>query len=796
MAARVGRAASHVERIQIRLAAHNLANLDIVTKSDPFAVVYLRQSDNTTTTNPSSNPWIEIGRTETVWDSLNPQWTTAFDVPYVFEQLQEVKVDVYDRDAQKESLDRHDFIGGVECAMAQIVTSPGGRLMLGLLNERKKRRGLKRDGGGKDVGFLVFMAESIKAGNRTFYLDLGLRLFGGGKGGGDSIRRYFRIFRARDDGFWMPVYTSERTRSCERKLRWKSVVITSQSLNGGDDSTPLRIEFYDHRNINSTDGQGVMYSSITTTYESLKALDCGTELEVGKMETNQKKGMFSMCLPKGAPEQFVKKGALIVYSCREVKEHTFLDYIAGGCRINLSVAVDFTSSNGDPRKPNTLHYQAPDDPDGLEPEPNEYEAAIRAVTGTLSYYIDEPQKYPCYGFGARVPPDYNVSHCFPLGGDAVCEGIEGIIASYRQTLKEVQLFGPTCFSDVVAQAGRLADEEKVTQDNQSYTVLLILTDGVVSDIKQTIAEIVGASVLPLSIVIVGIGDEDFGRMKLLDGDHRLLRIGDREALRDIVQFVSFRAAEGDLKKLARQVLEEIPSQLLGFMQYHNIRPNPPKQNSILTDLGSTFDGRDAVEAIAHMAPRPAQREKRTSKDLRSNFDSRGDAYPGMVAPKPIKKESPISMSSVSEVSQELFSDTSLGKSRRSRERARAAAAAEAAKMLLPTGASQPQSFQKEKRQDTNTSDVTDKGEGDIREEKEHAGEQQSIESGEKNEGRTSLSAPTPTRERSIPAVLPEGQRRPRKKKSPRKGQPARVVPIMPEGRDPDKPRRRRKKAVR
>ena len=32
----------------------------------------------------------------------------------------------------------------------------------------------------------------------------------------------------------------------------------------------------------------------------------------------------------------------------------FLDYIAGGCELNVAVAIDFTGSNGDPRQPGKL----------------------------------------------------------------------------------------------------------------------------------------------------------------------------------------------------------------------------------------------------------------------------------------------------------------------------------------------------------------------------------------------------------------------------------------------------------
>jgi hypothetical protein len=40
-------------------------------------------------------------------------------------------------------------------------------------------------------------------------------------------------------------------------------------------------------------------------------------------------------------------------------------------------------------------------------------------------------------------------------------------------------------------------------------VLLILTDGVINDMDATIAALVHASTQPLSIIIVGVGSENF-----------------------------------------------------------------------------------------------------------------------------------------------------------------------------------------------------------------------------------------------------------------------------------------------
>lgn len=72
-------------------------------------------------------------------------------------------------------------------------------------------------------------------------------------------------------------------------------------------------------------------------------------------------------------------------------------------------------------------------------------------------------------------------------------------------------------------------------------MLLVLTDGVVSDMAETRTAIVRASRLPMSIIIVGVGNADFSDMRLLDGDDGTLRCPRGvPAARDIVQFVPFR----------------------------------------------------------------------------------------------------------------------------------------------------------------------------------------------------------------------------------------------------------------
>ena len=41
------------------------------------------------------------------------------------------------------------------------------------------------------------------------------------------------------------------------------------------------------------------------------------------------------------------------------RKHSFLDYVFGGCEISLTIAIDFTMSNMDPKDPESLHYFDP-----------------------------------------------------------------------------------------------------------------------------------------------------------------------------------------------------------------------------------------------------------------------------------------------------------------------------------------------------------------------------------------------------------------------------------------------------
>lgn len=90
-------------------------------------------------------------------------------------------------------------------------------------------------------------------------------------------------------------------------------------------------------------------------------------------------------------------------------QETLVDYLRSGWQLSLSVAIDFTGSNGDPLEATSLHRL-----DGC----NQYEQAIMSITSILEHY-DDNKCFPIWGFGGipRFMGDTEPNHCFPLNGD-------------------------------------------------------------------------------------------------------------------------------------------------------------------------------------------------------------------------------------------------------------------------------------------------------------------------------------------------------------------------------------------
>uniref|UniRef100_A0A8C3STL2 C2 domain-containing protein n=2 Tax=Chelydra serpentina TaxID=8475 RepID=A0A8C3STL2_CHESE len=494
--------------------------------------------------------WREFGRTEVIDNTLNPDFVRKFILDYFFEEKQSLRFDLIQiPDAHHGPLPRQDFLGQAFCTLGEIVGSAGSRLEKSLtmgaftLHSRTGKPTPSRVCFSlQDVATMQFCANKLD--KKDFF------------GKSDP---FMVFYRSNEDGTFTICHKTEVVKNTLNPV-WQAFSIPVRALCNGDYDRTIKVEVYDW----DRDGSHDFIGEFTTSYR---------ELARGQSQFN---------VYEVSDRRLAKLRAVTLLSFTVESEYTFLDYIKGGhmplrcfarAQMPAGLCDPSLSPSGNPSQSTSLHYMNPY-------QLNAYAMALKAVGEIIQDY-DSDKMFPALGFGAKIPPDGHVSHEFPLNGNAdnpYCSGIEGILEAYHKSLKTVQLYGPTNFAPVVNHVARYATTE---QDGSQYFVLLIITDGVISDMAQTKEAIVNAAKLPMSIIIVGVGQAEFDAMVELDGDDIRISSRGKVAERDIVQFVPFRDyidRTGNhvlsMARLAKDVLAEIPDQFISYMKGRGIKPNP------------------------------------------------------------------------------------------------------------------------------------------------------------------------------------------------------------------------------
>ena len=215
-------------KVELSLHATNLKDMDVFSKSDPRCVLSEKRSGN----------WVEIDRTETISNNLNPIWEKKFYLNYNPQCPQELKFEIYDWDTNSTQLNRQDFLGRTEISLGTILTSPGKQLSSFL-----------KDGGG---GKITILSEEINpnvrgrvslqlAGNKLDRMDF--------LGSSDP---YYLLSKKMQNGQWALVYKSEVIKNnCSPK--WKVMDKSVAEICNGDYQRELKIEIFDYDSASKDD---------------------------------------------------------------------------------------------------------------------------------------------------------------------------------------------------------------------------------------------------------------------------------------------------------------------------------------------------------------------------------------------------------------------------------------------------------------------------------------------------------------------------------------------------------------
>ena len=340
-------------------------------------------------------------------------------------------------------------------------------------------------------GNLIIRAQNIK--NDNYEATLKVLLYARNKN--TNLEPYFYLQRkfSNADNTVINAYKSEiLNNQANNYYDFSTITIKTLYLNNNISTQPFRIEFYD-----SIINQKIGYQNVEIDSFS-------------KLNGNRNKYFL-----RGPNDQQENLKYELTISLKDLKKlHKFIDFLRGGLQISMIVGIDFTSSNKQIDDPNSLHY--------FQDNVNKYEKAIISCAKIVSNY-DYDQKIPVFGYGAVIDDSDQVNHCFAINfqKDPNINKIENIVKTYRECLKRIKLYGPTYFAPIIKKAIEIA---KITSNNKDvYYILMILTDGQINDMNETVKKIIDCCDLPLSIIIVGVGNADFSNMEILDGVHFLFQ---------------------------------------------------------------------------------------------------------------------------------------------------------------------------------------------------------------------------------------------------------------------------------
>eukprot|EP01113_Clastostelium_recurvatum_P034795 TRINITY_DN4766_c0_g1_i2.p1 TRINITY_DN4766_c0_g1~~TRINITY_DN4766_c0_g1_i2.p1 ORF type:complete len:583 (-),score=120.76 TRINITY_DN4766_c0_g1_i2:60-1691(-) len=516
-----------------------------------------------------SNKYNEIGKTEIISSSDCPQFVTPLRIQYDFTRSQQLKISVVNACKPGGVLSEQDLIGDVLCTVPEIA-----RFMA--ITRQIKHIAYK------EPGVLRVIAEEIQqqddSGRMTVTFtgsNLDKKDFFG------KSDPYFLLSRLQHDSTFSPIYKSE---VIKRTLdpHWRPFSMDLQTICNGDYTRPIKFECLDW----NISGKPSFIGEATFNFHELQSNITFPLLN------------SSLSLKKSS---YTNSGTItsLTEMSRDLR-YTFLDYLRGGCSISLLVGIDFTNAWDaavhDDDKDNNNSISSSGGGGGVTDgkhtdtnnNTNETIQALRSVCQILNEY-DDDKKISLFGIGMRQLDDRKASSSgvgddgvIPLGEGMLSEvvGVDGVVKAYRDATKNWRPAPIVKLSPLIRHVNEICSSVSVSQDRQHYFILLVVVTGEVHDMDSAINEIVKASRLPLSIVLVGVGSRDFSAERVLDADDTRLRSSDGSGEvqeRDNVQFVQYlsekyETAASNEDLLAEDTLKEIPAQLIGWMAKRKIIP--------------------------------------------------------------------------------------------------------------------------------------------------------------------------------------------------------------------------------
>ncbi len=372
----------------------------------------------------------------------------------------------------------------------------------------------------------------------------------------DKSNPYFRLERLnREDQSWEVVWKSEVIKDSLNPT-WMEARLPLQLLCNDQQENPLKITIWDYeKHSSSHDLMGFVESTVAELVA--KAKENTIPVLLVKRE---KRKWFG-----GSKLKTV--GLLKVLKASVITIPSMLQYLSGGCSLDLMIGIDCTLANGEKASEKCLHYAA-------SHWLNDYQAGIQKL-GSIMENFARGKHSNMWGYGAKIQEETKDLY---LMADHLCLGKE-LLHVYDKNVVENADFnlGPTAKLQPLIQAATFRTIRS-SKRRQCYTVVCIFSAGKIDDIQETIDLVcTAAEDAPLSIIIIGVGNRDFSAVEKLLGNETE-RLRDSRGIpiaREVVNFVSFKQFAGNATEVVAEALKDIPEQFVTHFVTNGTKPLPP-----------------------------------------------------------------------------------------------------------------------------------------------------------------------------------------------------------------------------
>ena len=570
------RVSAPVLNIDLEIYCKSLPKKDLLSQADGFCVLwklpkgYKGWNPNRVPSKKPGRKEEEIGRTEVCRASINPTFKHKFRLNFVFHEEQVFVLRVFDEDLRYATgLSEHDYLGGFMFSLGQLMGAKGCSLA--------KRLGTnKRDTGdayvvvsgkgvveNREVLEFRFSCQDLVQQHNIIIdkIDRSKVI--------DKCRPYFRLERLNQhDQTWELIWKSEVVKPTLDPV-WNEARLPLPLLCNNDQNNPLKITIWDYDKHSSTHVYlGFVESSVAEIVEQAK----DKKIPVFII-TRERKKLFRRRKVK-------QVGLLKVLNVSIIRVPSVIQYLSGGMSLDLMIGIDCSVANGEWGTEKNLHYSSND-------WFNDYQAGIQKL-GQITENFSRGRFSSLWGLGAEIDGEY--LDCYAMK-ERLCES-KSLLKAYDDNVTYNPEFGlgkEASMNAIIRTATFRAI--KLSKKRPRYTVLAIFTAGDFLDLEDTVDLIcTAAEDAPMSVVIIGVGNNDFSSVKNLCGD-KSEKLRDSRGIpiaREIVTFVSFKQFGGKAADVIAASLKEIPEQFVEYQVMNGVKPLPPVPPPNFDEIASSY----------------------------------------------------------------------------------------------------------------------------------------------------------------------------------------------------------------